>query len=50
MIPIEVGTLETISKSLEKSLEELKIRERIEIIQTSSLLRSTRILRKVLET
>ena len=46
VIAIIVGTLETVSKGLEKRLMELKIRERIKIIQTAGLLRSTRILRR----
>ena len=40
VIPIVVGGLETISRSLEKGLNELEIRGRIEIILTTALLRS----------
>ena len=49
VIPIVVGALGTVHKSLESGLEELEIRKKIETIQTTSLLRSTRILRRVLE-
>ena len=50
VIPIAADTLETVTKNLEKRLEELEIRGRIETIQTTALLRSARILRRVLET
>ena len=50
MIPIVVGVLGTVPKSLERRLEELKIKRRIETIQTTALLRLNRILRRVLET
>ena len=50
VIPIVVGALETIFKDMEKSLEELEIRGRINTIQTSALLRLARILRVVLAT
>ena len=46
VIPIVVGALETVSKSLKKTL---KIKRRIEIIQTKTLLRLVRILKKFLE-
>ena len=45
-----VGALGTFPKRLERSLEGLGIRRRIETIQTAVLLRSTRILRRVLVT
>ncbi len=48
VLTIVIGTLEAVCKSWKKSLKELEIRERIEIIQT--IARSARILRKVLET
>ena len=47
VIPFEIGALGTI---LKESLEELKIGERIEIMQTIGLFRSTRILKRVSET
>ena len=48
MIPIVISTLETIPKGLEKRLEKMKIKETILTIQSIALLKSTRILRKVL--
>ena len=50
MIPIVVGALGTVPKYLEKRLEALEIRGRIEIIPTTVFFRSVRILRRVLET
>ena len=50
MIPIVIGAPRTIPKGLLRELEELEIGGRIETIQTTVLLRSARILRKVLET
>ena len=50
VVPIVIGALETIPKALEKNLGELEIRGRIETIQTTALLGSARILRRVLET
>ena len=47
VIPIIVGVLRTFPKNLEKRLVELEIRRRIE---TTTLLRSARIFRRVLET
>ena len=49
-IPIVIGVLCTAAKGLIKGLEDLEIRERVETIQTTALLRSARILRRVLET
>ena len=49
VIPIVIGALDRVTKGLVKGLEELKIRGRVEIILTTALLRSTRILRRVLE-
>ena len=46
VILIVIGTLGTVTKGLVKGLEDLEIRE---TIQTTALLRSARILRKVLE-
>ena len=45
-----VGVLGIVPKVLEGELEMLEIRERIKTIQTTALLRSARILRRVLET
>ena len=50
VIPIVIGALGTVTKGLVQGLEDLEIRERVEIIQTTALLRSVRILRKVPET
>ena len=49
-IPIVIGALGTVTKGLTKGLEDLKIRGQVETIQTTALLRSARILRRVLET
>ena len=48
--PIVIGVLGTIRKGLEKGLEDLDTRGQIKTIQTSALLRSARILKRVLET
>ena len=50
VIPIVFRTLGTSLKELVKKLEDLKIRGQVETIQTTALLRSARILRRVLET
>ena len=50
IVPIVIGALGTITKGLLKGLEELEIGGRIETIQTTALLRTARILRRVLET
>ena len=50
VIPTVVGALGTVPKGLEKGLESLEIRGRIETIQNTALLQSARILRRVLET
>ena len=50
MIPIVFSTLGMIPKGLVRELEELEIGGRAETIQTTALLKSTRILRRVLET
>ena len=44
------GALGTVTKELVRELEDLEIRGRVETIQTIALLRSARILRRVLET
>ena len=49
-IPIVIGALGTITKGLILRLEDLEVRGREETIQTIALLRSARILRRVLET
>ena len=50
MIPIIIGVLGTVLRGLKKGLEDLEIEGWIETIQTSALLKSARILRRVLET
>ncbi len=50
VIPIVIGVLGTISEGLLKGLEDLEIRGQVETTQTAELLRSSRILRKVLQT
>ena len=50
VLPIVIGALGAIPIVLVKGLEDLEIRERAETIQIKALLRSTRILRRVLET
>ena len=50
IVPIAICALGTITKGLLKGLEELEIGGRVETIQTTALLRTARILRRVLET
>ena len=50
VITIVVGALCTVNKSSVKEVEDLEIRRRVEIIQTTALLRWARILKRVLET
>ena len=50
IIPIVIGALVTATKGLVQGQEDLEIRGRVETIQTTALLRSTIILRRVLET
>ena len=49
VIPIVIGALGTVTKRWVHRLEDLEIRGRVETIQTTVLLRSGRILRRVLE-
>ena len=49
VIPIVISSLGTVTKGLIQGLENLEIRGRVETIQTIALLRSARILRRVLE-
>ena len=48
--PIVISALGTIPKGMLKGLENLELGGQVETIQTTALLRSVRILRKVLET
>ena len=50
IIPIMIGALGTVTKGLVKRLEDLEVGGRVETIQTTTLLRTTRILRRVIET
>ena len=52
IIPIVISALGTVAKGLVKALEDFEIRGQVETIQTTTLMRSTRIriLRRVLET
>ena len=50
VIPDMGVALRTIPKRLVEGLEDLEIREQVETIQTTSLLRSARILRRIPET
>ena len=50
MITTVIGVSETVLKGLGRGQEELEIKGRIETIQTTAFLRSSRILRGVLET
>ena len=47
-IPIVIGAFGTVTKSLLKGLEDLEIRGQVETIQTTTLLRTDRILRRFL--
>ena len=47
---LNLGAFGTVTKGLLKGVEDLKIRERVETIQATALLRTARILRRVLET
>ena len=49
MVPIVISALGTITTGLLKGLEDLEVGGRVETIQTTALLRTTRILRRVLE-
>ena len=50
IVPIVIGAFGTITKGLLKGLEDLEVGGRVETIQMTALLRTTRILRRVLET
>ena len=49
-LPIVIRDFSTDTKGLLKGLEDLEIRGRVETVQTTTLLRLARILRKVLKT
>ena len=50
VIPVVIWALGTVPKGLVQGLEDLEIRVRVETIQTTALMLSVRILRRVLET
>ena len=50
IIPMAIGAFSTVTKGLLKGLEDLEVRGRVETIRTATLLRTARVLRKVLET
>ena len=50
IISIEIGALCTVTKGLLKGLEDMEVGDRVETIQTTTLLRTARILRRVPET
>ena len=50
IIQIVIGAFGTVTKGLLKGLEDLEVEGRVETIQTTTLLRAARILRRVLET
>ena len=50
IVPILIGALGTITKGLLEGLEDLEIGGRVETMQTTALLRTARILRRVPET
>ena len=50
IIPIVTGAFDTVTKGLLKGLEDLEVGGRVETIQTTVLLKTARILRRVLET
>ena len=50
IIPVVIGAFETVTKGLLKGLEDLEVGRRVETFQTATLLRTARILRRVLET
>ena len=50
IIPIMIGAFGTVTKGLLKGLEDLKVGGRVDTIQTTALLRTARILRRIVET
>ena len=50
ILPIVIGAFSTVTKGLLKDLEDLEVGGRVETIQTTALLKTDRILRRVLET
>ena len=50
VIPIVIGAFDTVTTWLLKGLEDLEVGDRVETIETTALLKTARILRRVLET
>ena len=50
IIPIVIGAFGNVKKGLLEGLEDLEVGGRVDIIQMTELLRTARILRRVLET
>ena len=50
IVPIVIGAFATVTKGLLKKLEDMEVGGWVETIQTTALLRTARILRRVLET
>ena len=50
IVTIVMGVFGTVTKGLLKGLEDVEVGGRVETIQTSTLLRTARILRRILET
>ena len=50
IVPIVIGAFGTITKGLLKGLEDLQVGRRVETLQMTALLRTTRILRRILGT
>ena len=50
IIPIVIGAFGAVTKGFCKGLEELEVGVRVETTQTTTLLRTARIVRRILET
>ena len=50
IVTIVIGAFDTVPKGILKGLESLEFGDRVETIQTTALLKTARILRRVLET
>ena len=50
IIPIVIGAFGTVTKGLLKGLEDLEVGGRVETLQTTALMKTARIPRRVLET
>ena len=50
IIPIVIGAFGMVTKGLLKGLEDLEVGDQVETIQTTALLKTAKILRRVLET